>query len=347
MAIGIPAESRAGEPARVAGTTRYANVDRLRLVALLDVTYFHVTGAHFSIGLGLPVFLMLTVALNAKATHARSLPRFIGRKAVAYLKPWLAWSVVYAMVFTATAVWHGSEPFRWFEPSMLLLGTQWHLWYMVFGFAASVVTYLADGFARRLDGLLVIVLASLAACLLMFLEGMAGSPSSRAMPWLVSLPSIPIGIALGRCLWESDPRTRVRNTIALFGLVFGGMAVLDVLSSGHSAERYMAAMVPVCGVMLLRGSPDAITTWLTGQRLGVYLIHPLAIHGFTLLLGTPTHGVARAFAVVVCSFVSVWLISKTPLRWMVQMGGLRRDAGNTPSVPFGGADAPGLALPRA
>lgn len=313
---------------------RYANVDRLRLLALADIVYYHVGQAHFLNGIGLPIFLLFTAALNARPPRDPDPFRFVKRKFAAFLVPWAAWSVVYGVVFTAAMVHRGStkDAFIWFEPVMLLLGTQTHLWYMVFGLVASLAAFFARRYTARVDDRLVIMLASLLACAIMIPERMFADPPSRAAAWLLSLPSIPIGIALGRCLWVDDLHKRIRNTAFTFALVVAGMAVLELQDRGYSADRYMAAMIPVCIAVLWRGAPDAITTWLTKLRLGVYLIHPLLMRAALSVFGDRSHPVLRTTTVLVASVAIAWLISKSPLKWMVQMGAIGQQARGTPKT---------------
>jgi peptidoglycan/LPS O-acetylase OafA/YrhL len=200
---------------------------------------------------------------------------------------------------------------------MLLVGTQWHLWYMVFGLVASLGAFFARRYTQRIDGRLIIMLASLLGCAVMVLEREFAGVPARAAAWLLAIPSIPIGIALGRCLWEENRRTRIWNTILTFAIVCGGMAALEVRHWGYSADRYMLAILPVCLVVLWRGVPDAFTAWLTRLRMGVYLIHPLMIRVFMSLLGDHSNAVVRTVVVILASIGCVWLMSKSPLRWMV------------------------------
>lgn len=313
---------------------RYANVDRLRLLALADIVYYHVAQAHFLNGLGLPIFLLFTAALNARPPRDPDPRRFVKRKFAAFLVPWAAWSVVYGLFLTAAMIHRGSNAFLWFEPVMLFLGTQWHLWYMIFGLVASLFAFFARRYTARVDDRLIIMLASLLGCAVMIPERMFADPPARAAAWLLSIPSIPIGIALGRCLWVDDLRTRIRNTALTLALVVAGMSVLELQDRGYSSDRYMAAMIPVCIAVLWRGVPDALTTWLTGLRLGVYLIHPLLVRATLSLFGGQTHLAVRTVVVIIASIAAVWLISKSPLRWMVQTGaiGQTKRPGPTPAL---------------
>lgn len=312
-------------------TPRYANVDRLRLLALLGIVYFHVSGEHFSVGLGLPIFLLFTVALNARPPRDPDALRFVKRKFKAFLLPWLSWSAFYGAIFALDSVRHGEGMFHWFEPGMLLVGTQWHLWYLVFGLGASLLAFFARRGLEGVDGRLVITVTSLAGCAVMIPEHMLAGASDHAASWLLAIPAIPIGIAISRCLWENDAAARVRNTLLTVAIVVGGMVLLEATGSGFSADRYLAAMIPVGIVLLWRGAPDRFSTWLTKLRLGVYLIHPLMIRLCTSALPGHTHPVLATAAVIGGSIVGVWLLSKSPLRWMVDMG----EGGKAPKAPNG------------
>src|SRR6187431_1348199 len=88
---------------------RLANVERLRIVAMLEIVTFHVGSAFDAddyrlpivAGLGLPVFLVLNNAFNCTLAERRGTRAFLDAKVSRLLVPWLVWSVVYAGVVLA------------------------------------------------------------------------------------------------------------------------------------------------------------------------------------------------------------------------------------------------------
>ena len=84
---------------------RLANVERLRIVAMLEIVTFHVgeaigSGAHrlpVVAGLGLPVFLLLNNAFNCTLVERMGTRKFLDVKVSRLLLPWLIWSGVYVL----------------------------------------------------------------------------------------------------------------------------------------------------------------------------------------------------------------------------------------------------------
>jgi hypothetical protein len=312
---------------------RVANIDRLRLLALMEIVVFHATGAHMfgASGLpaiGLPIFLLFTVALNARPRPGETTEALVQRKAVMFLVPWAAWCVVYAITQTAAPLVRGGEPFKWFKPTMLLLGTQVHLWYLIFALLASVAAVAGYRVTSRLRDPTVIVGGAILACALLVGEQFVVIRDSWAGDWMVAIPAIPLGLALGRCIHAPTARERVRRTTLLALIVGPVMAVLDQTDLGYSAGRFALAIIPITLVVLWPGRPDAVTTGLTRLRLGVYLVHMLIIGALHFAGAENANQVVRSIVVIVGSFALTWAITLTPLRWMVQPNALKRFAGS-------------------
>jgi hypothetical protein len=302
---------------------RMANIDRLRLLALMEIVVFHTTGSHIFGGLGLPTFLLFTVALNARPRPSENGAGFAKRKAAMFLIPWAAWSVVYAVVQTAAPLARGADPFKWFEPQMLLVGTQTHLWYLIFALFASLAAFAGYRLTRHIGDTAVVAGGAALSCLVMIPEHYLHVTESWAADWLLAVPAIPLGLALGRCVHTADARLRQKRTLMLITIVVPGMAILEWLQIGYSAWRFALAIVPIAVAVTWPGRRDPVTTRLTGMRLGVYLSHMLIIGALHFVGAEAQHPALRSAAVVVGSFALTWMIMLTPLRWMVQPNALR------------------------
>jgi len=126
---------------------RLANVERLRIVAMLEIVTFHVGGALDTddyrlpvvAGLGLPVFLLLNNAFNCTLAERRGTRAFLDAKVSRLLLPWLVWSVVYAGVVLAERVRHGEAVVAVFSWRTILGGTYTHLWFVPFALFGSLL----------------------------------------------------------------------------------------------------------------------------------------------------------------------------------------------------------------
>lgn len=307
---------RAGFAESATRGERFANLDRLRLLALIEVVTFHATGEHILLGAGLPIFMILTVALNARPTQSAIAP-FARRKLRSFLVPWATWSAMYALSYIAAALVHGHGLWGWFEPIMLIVGTQRHLWYLIFAFVGSLLAFVVR---RRTSGVhpaMIVVLGSMLGCGVMLLEREFGGSPSRASEWLLALPAIPIGISLGRCLFIENSQARAWLTLLLFCCSVAGMMVLEYADSDFSAERYVYALGPVCVCAIYRGKADRLTGYFTRLRLGIYLIHPLIVSAIHLAHEDTANPVLRATASAIGATAITAIVMKTPLRRLV------------------------------
>src|SRR6188768_3405021 len=93
---------------RARSSPRLANVERLRLVAMLEIVAFHASEQRLPIvaGLGLPVFLLLNNAFNCTLAERRGTKAFLDAKVSRLLVPWLVWSVVYGGLVVAERLRH-------------------------------------------------------------------------------------------------------------------------------------------------------------------------------------------------------------------------------------------------
>ena len=72
------------------------------------------------LGVGLPIFLVLAVALATSKPRARPLGDFARLRSRALLVPWVGWSLAVVGVEVVRAALDGDPMFGWAEPAMLL-----------------------------------------------------------------------------------------------------------------------------------------------------------------------------------------------------------------------------------
>jgi peptidoglycan/LPS O-acetylase OafA/YrhL len=75
---------------------RFPLLDALRCVASLEVAFRHVRGEYvLDTALGVPLFLVIMLALTARGTGDEPIGRYAAEKAARLLVPWVRWSLVY------------------------------------------------------------------------------------------------------------------------------------------------------------------------------------------------------------------------------------------------------------
>ncbi len=303
---------------RVSGAVYLENWDRLRVIAALDTVAHHLAGQHALFGFGLPLFLMLSIALGVSKREPPPTERFLRRRFERVIVPWVFWSLVIAGLrgwFTFT---RGEDPFGWFEWSMLFYGPRIHLWFLpaviVFGFLA----HLAHHATWRLPASVVAVPALLLGALLLPLPPgvYLGWPYEQ---WLFSVPAIPLGFALGRFISGEPDVLKLRWTLAKALLLFSFVAAIMGLLSPTGGE-YVLRFIGGFGLL-------ALATWLPNRRdpytrhvaplmLGVYVWHPgifaIFVEGPLRTLGLADFSVLRVASGFLATMLLVWILRLVP-----------------------------------
>ena len=267
---------------------RLANVERLRIVAMLEIVTFHVGGAvndgvyRLPVvgGLGLPVFLLLNNAFNCTLSERRGTRAFLDAKVSKLLLPWLVWSGVYALLVVAEKLRHHEPISEAFTPWMIIGGTYTHLWFVPFALFGSLliaglqvrtraVSHRAMALATLVAGAGIVALGAW-----LFARYQLDWP---VLQWLFALPSPLLGFALGRVLLAAD--RRFSATVAV-GLSVVAVAAIGLSLFGFEPEmvrRYAISMALVALFFLWPGSMDALSKRITPLLFGVYLTHPLLV----------------------------------------------------------------------
>lgn len=309
----------AGTAAKAADTHLH-NWDRLRVLASLDILGSHLTGTHLLGGVGLPVFLMLSIALAVQRPVAGDPDGFIRKRLTRVVVPWVFWSVVIADELTVRAAASGEPLFGWARANMLLYGPEIHLWFLPFSAAASIAAF---GLQRavpaslpRTAAYLAFVIGALALGLCPIFE--RGWPIEQ---WGFSLPAVCIGFGVGRLLSSDSDHRTVRLELALWAAAFaviGSLLARSSLEVAPYAERHVGAILLLAGALWLPNLPDPLTRRLVPSLLGVYILHlfvfrevvePLR-HAFDVELG----GQLRVGLDFVLTVAVVSLLRQTPLR---------------------------------
>lgn len=291
--------------------------DRLRVIAALDTVALHLAGEHAFFGFGLPLFLMLSIALGVSKVEPRSTKRFLSRRLERILAPWAFWSLVIVGTRSLYGLLHPGDAFAWMEPAMLLYGPRIHLWFLPFILGAGLVAHLVHKVVGASRG------AVLAAMLLAGLALLVPPRFDTTWPmqqWLFSLPAIPLGFALGRALAFERSLPRLRLLLATGLVIFVGLSLiawgLDE-RAGVYGFRFAGGLGLLVAATFLPNRPDRFTKKLTPLMLGVYVLHPVVY----LWLVKPAMNVVaindvqwlRVALAFPLTMLVVWLLRKTPL----------------------------------
>jgi surface polysaccharide O-acyltransferase-like enzyme len=296
---------------------REHNWDRLRVLAMLDVVAFHLSGHYLFAGMGLPLFHMLAVALSARARPHESLQAAWTQRSRRLLAPWLFWSLSIALLRVISNWQHDKALSAGFEPRMLLYGASIHLWFLPF---SLVSTSLARGLARHCDSAAprafwpAALVATAFALLPLPLYWNLGWPFDQ---WLFSLPACMLGFWLGRSRAAGGSALLAAGTLGCAALL--AMHAAPRLSA-HLA-RFALALLALIAASLLPNLGDRITPRLTPLLLGIYILHPVlfeyALHDWLWRHGLGQAAWARVGAGLLLSAGLVALLRKSPLRRFV------------------------------
>ena len=169
--------------------------NRLRVLAMFDIASFHLTHEYMFLGIGLPVFLLLTMSLGPSAKVAPDWRAVLERRVARLAGPWLFWNVALLAFLSLREVHHGAPPFAWTHPFMLLGGVQPHMWFLPFATVAGLLVAFVDRRVRRFPPTMVAAATLPIAALVNQVH--PNVPYLEPMSqWAFALPSLPLGLGL-------------------------------------------------------------------------------------------------------------------------------------------------------
>jgi membrane-bound acyltransferase YfiQ involved in biofilm formation len=301
-----------------AKAVRLANVERLRVLAMLEIVRYHDHNDRLFLvgGLGLPTFLLLTNLFNCTLTHKRGPEQFMQDKRERLVVPWIFWSLFYGAFLAISAYRHQeplSETFSW---NMILAGTSSHLWFVPFAFASAGAVALAQHLTRNLpDRATGNVGIALGAVVLIGLGLLPEREYIAPLPqWILSTPSTFLGFALGRLVLADGPQFRVKTAlpIAIGALLICGYCAL--FFPNFLMQRYATSILLVLAVLLVHGKPEPVSVFLSPLLFGIYLAHHFIAD--RVLSHVPgVAGMPWLFLVdFVCTVFVVRALKETPLK---------------------------------
>lgn len=320
------------KPAVVSRQPRIANIERLRILSAFGVASFH-THEWFPRSIGVVGFIILLLSYCAFVVNKPEpygIAKVARRKAQRLLKPWLFWSIIYGGLGLAKMVVENVSFSEVFSPTMLLTGTRIHLWFLPFAFVAALFLVLIH---RRIVGIpdsFTITTAISIGALCIFgcsvIQSQLQPPTPLAQ-WVLGLPAIPLGFAIGRIkiLQRTEDRKKYFVFVILSTLAACvGCMVFDRLSHGiwlnyssKFAIRYFASMVIFCSALHWRGKLDPISASLASLSYGIYLVHPLVLVPLYQFGIAIQHPILLLFLVLSISSLITFILRKTPLKQFV------------------------------
>ena len=301
-------------------TLRYPVLDGLRVLAMMDIVAIHITkpGQYLFWGMGLPVFIIVAVALSVRKPELPTwadLPGAARKRAARILLPWLVWTVFFGL---NRLLWAGLDPektvgdlfYLWMLPS----GTSIHLWFLPFIFVAELAVIGVLHPLRRVPTWLVVAGAfalGLGAIVLtghvydlrsatygpMTMDSKQYTERAALFGWMVrkswlfGTASICLGVAVGRVLSLSEsskPRRLLLGAAAgLFGLYF----VWDrthVLIDGHAVWQWWRqcfALLLIAVAVQFTGPTPRWLMRIAILTMGIYILHGWVASRLGMVLG--------------------------------------------------------------
>ena len=311
-----------GEGAPSSRAPLYTGLRPLRTFCMLSIVAYHTSWSLekepdplLGVSFGLTTLQVVLCALVARGSREPVLSTFVQRRARRLLRPWILWSALYIGLQILQSIQLGNEWSDRLVPSRWLRGGSFHLWFLPYGFAASLLALLATRACRGHLAARGACIASMLGALLLLLAQVSASflqPSPPLDLWLDGLPAVAFGVAIGRALSIRElPRQRALlagiAAVSLLPLLLGSYLV----PSSHLWPGYAIAVPLACLGFSIPFPEFRVLTWLAGVNMGVYLVHIIALHlvdRVEWLLGA-----SDLLRVIAVYLLSVALVSLPPL----------------------------------
>jgi len=256
-------------------SARLYNWDRLRVFGSLDILGLHLTGTHLLSGVGLPTFLMMSIALTVRAAASRPIEHIVVKRVRYVVVPWLFWSGVLAAEILFRRALGDPHPVQ-FKPEMLLYGPEVHLWFLPFVAIAGSLAACVQRFTLRVPEHVIMWATAIASCISMTLVPccLGRWPLEQ---WAFSVPAVCLGFGLGSALSRAPHTNPIRKLGPPF-LLCALIACLTVPDSYLCGKRYVYAMLLILLCDWLPNRPDPVSKLFSPLMLGVYVLHMLVYH---------------------------------------------------------------------
>jgi surface polysaccharide O-acyltransferase-like enzyme len=282
---------------------RFPLLDALRVVAMLDIVAIHVTGHYLLYGMGLPAFIIVSVALAVRRAELPTVGDTIRKRASRILLPWLVWTAFFGV---NRLLWAAADPDRTvgdlFFPWMLAAGTSIHLWFLPFIFVAEVAVVAGLRPLRRWPAWLVVGIALMLAIVCIVWTGrvydahdlqqykLAIDAAGHVLEadsfgwmvrksWLFGTASVCLGVVVGRTLSLNSAGARrwlLLTAAGSLGLYWVWAHVPGGPIAGHAVWQWWRQAIAFFCVAAAVQWVGQTPVWLMRVALltmGIYLLH--------------------------------------------------------------------------
>ena len=295
----------------------YPALRAVRTLAMLSIVGYHVAWEPIlGVAFGLTSLQIILCALAARSGRRSDFAQFATKRSRRLLLPWITWSGIY-VGFELVRAWRSGTSFGApFADLPWASGGSFHLWFLPFGFAASLLAARSVRLLpERSPWAGVAVTTTLAAGLLLS-NGALHAGLDPAAPfdlWLDGSPAVGFGLGIAAALGLSRPRDR-RAALFFVSLVACAVAFSTHGTLEHPlALRYALATSVACAGFALHVGEHPLLARLASYNLGVYLVHMLAIRVVDHVPGIDGAPVLLHTALVYAAcLAAVWVLRRTP-----------------------------------
>ena len=273
---------RTGAVLAMAPRERLELLDGFRLLASLSVVFWHRNyDPLFGVNFGVPLFLVIMFGLASCGTRRESIGSFARRRAGHLVAPWVRWSLFLIGVLALRDLYWGHNPLDRLGLHVLWTGGHPYYWFLPFAAVTVVLAKVLQKMLRPLRPEVAVLVVGAAAAAATYGAGVVLSTVPLEFPfhpWVVALPTLIYGVALGQSLRLANRRRRA----ALLACVAASAWLMWPWSPFHGIAgnlplRYAIAVGLACVGFCVSVRMPRIVKWLATTTFGIYLVHPLVV----------------------------------------------------------------------
>lgn len=318
---------------------RRVSLDLARLLAVYAIVWIHtprsemLTGATSLARFAIPFFVFAAIFFvfeSLRRHPERTFARYFRSRFLRIYVPFLAWSGIYLLFKGAKSLLLPEQPNEYPGIEILWIGSFYHLWFMPFILAVSLVAFLVAKMVlpwRRLGQIVAMLCWAVAILLASLPLPMTPSEASREYLFLIfnATPAVLMGIGLAIL---SGPLSKLfeHRGATLFGLLLflGATVAVFCLGRGRLLETFAGLGFMLISLAPLQSASLARFAKLGRLAYGIFLSHLLLIKvaeavASKIKISTSWEVDLGIFllAVVGSTFLA-WLLSRSSrTRWLV------------------------------
>lgn len=295
-------------------TARNGTVDIMRLIAAAGIVWFHAhawgqTPSYAALSL----FIVFLIVLPLQRPWSGSFASYTWQRADRLLRPWLVWSLIYAAFKMAQALAHKQPIAAEFDRTMLLAGTEAHLWFLPFGFACSLAAFWIVKVAMAKPALTFPCMAffatlSLPASAFSLNLGLA-TPLAQ---WCYGLPAVLFGLAIH----FANLAPRKLLYVAIATVISWLLAMLVTDTTPGSLSLILGVNLSILALAIpIRSQPWM--RWAATVSMPIYLSHPLFLALLKAGAGLDHGAVAALLAICLSMALGAAILKSGWARWLL------------------------------